>query len=377
MANIKTFVNNRLGIRYIKVSNDKILTSDGVLLEYNVIPTITPEDYGFLKRTEARYDYAKSKEACKLVLKPTKPINPLNNRKNAVVLNLTDKTKELFNMNTDLVKDTTSEEKTNANLKIKKDITLSNIFSFENVGRWFLLYVSIVCACLSIYYTSDYLYKYIGTKIIAVTLSSSMFIYSLIGLQFVEDLKRKKKKGMSFILVVTSVITIIFSMYSSADVNFTRLQKTIDIYRVENKTVILADSKKNSIDEMINLLKEEKNGLEKEKNDISSQIQYNIENDKGVRNSDLNYQLNRRNNRIKEINDKITSLTIEKMNIVEENNLDMNNNVETKPKTFYNLVGDLFGIKGEVLQMIIMMIVSVFIDIISPVALFLFRSKKL
>ena len=125
--------------------------------------------------------------------------------------------------------------------------------------------------------------------------------------------------------------------------------------------------------ERILILKEEKISIEKEKIDISNQIQYNIENDKGSRNVDLNYQLNRRNNRIKEINDKTAELVEEKSKLIEENNLI--SEIDNKPKTFYNLLGNLFHIKGEVLQMIVMMIASVFIDTISPIALWIYKKK--
>ena len=58
---------------------------------------------------------------------------------------------------------------------------------------------------------------------------------------------------------------------------------------------------------------------------------------------------------------------------VEENNLI--SEIDNKPKTFYNLLGNLFHIKGEVLQMIVMMIASVFIDAISPIALWIYKKK--
>ena len=339
MTNIKTYVSNRLGIRFIKF-DDKILTSDGVLLEHEKINSLTKEEYDDLKKNESKYDYEISKINNVLTLKSI----PLENKIDKQIKKV-------------------------KNIPKKKKIKIS----FNFFARYSLLFVSVICACLSIYYTTLYFMTYVMGTIIPLMLSSSMFVYSLMGFQFVEELKKRKKYIMSIVLVVTSTMVLLFSMYSSADVNFTRLQKTIDIYTTENKTSLIAESKKNNIDEMILILKEEKISIEKEKIDISNQIQYNIENDKGSRNVDLNYQLNRRNNRIKEINDKTAELVEEKSKLIEENNLI--SEIDNKPKTFYNLLGNLFHIKGEVLQMIVMMIASVFIDAISPIALWIYKKK--
>lgn len=389
---IKQWKNENLGVTYFYLPNSKnneILTSDGVLIPYDEFKSMTSETYNAKKNTNGGYDYMLSKQSERLVKKalnvkkestPTsnstqtiKPTvvstpTPIKHVKNPI--QLTEKGKELLKPQVQK-KRINKSKKSSKHKKInKKEKTEINLFDF--IYPKLMICLMIVCSILSIYFTGTYLQR-LQTKLVAYAISTAMLIYSLVGSQIGRRAWKNNHKLSAFIFGFTTICTIGFSILSSIDVNYSK-------YKIAHQSIEesynINDGKKLSYDLLKDELNDNKRQIEILNEDIRfQQTQWSIiwdnELNKNVviegrisataqqKISDDNTRIEELNNRNKEINQELreyaeSGISVEK--------------VETKTdraKSLCDLIGAMLGVSGNIVQLIILLIPSIFTDLIN------------
>ena len=391
---IKQWKNENLGVTYFYLPNSKnneILTSDGVLIPYDEFKSMTSETYNAKKNTNGGYDYMLSKQSERLVKKalnvkkesaPTssstqtvKPTvvstsTPIKRVKNPI--QLTEKGKGFIK--SEKKKDTETvaeskkvevEEKPNAEKKQK-----FNLFDF--IYPKLILIIVIMCSCLSISFTKTYMLR-LQSLPIAYAMSSSILIYGIIGMQMARRAKKAKKYLQSFMFGITSISVIGFSMFSAVDVNFAKFKES---HQVIEKAYNANDGKKLSFDLYKEELADNKKQIENLSKDIEFQqtqwvLAWDNELKKNVllegrisstaqdKITDDKNRIEELTNRNKEINEKLreyaeSGASVEKVESDTE-----------RAKSLTDLIGAMLGVSGNIVQLIILLIPSIFTDLIN------------
>ena len=396
---IKQWKNENLGVTYFYLPNSKnneILTSDGVLIPYDEFKSMTSETYNAKKNTNGGYDYMLSKQSERLVKKalnvkkesaPTssstqtvKPTvvstsTPIKRVKNPI--QLTEKGKELLKPQVQKKEPIKSSKQKKINKKEKTEINL-----FDFIYPKLMICLMIVCSILSIYFTGTYLQR-LQTPIIAYAISTAMLIYGLVGSQTTRKAWRNNHKLSAFIFGFTTICTIGFSMLSSIDVNYTKYK---DRHSVIEETYNVNEGKKLSFDLLKDELNENKKQIELLNEDIKfQQTQYILAWDNEKKQnviiegritataqqkiSDNNIRIEELNNRNKEINQELREYAESGVSV---------KSVESKTdraKSLTDLVGSLIGVSGNVIQLIFLLIPSVFIDLVNILAVSIYNDS--
>ena len=394
---IKQWKNENLGVTYFYLPNSKnneILTSDGVLIPYDEFKSMTSETYNAKKNTNGGYDYMLSKQSERLVkkalnvkkesapilsstqaTKPTVVSTPIKRVKNPI--QLTEKGKELLKPQVQKKEPIKSSKCKKINKKEKTEINL-----FDFIYPKLMICLMIVCSILSIYFTGTYLQR-LQTPIIAYAISTAMLIYGLVGSQTTRKAWRNNHKLSAFIFGFTTICTIGFSMLSSIDVNYTKYK---DRHSVIEETYNVNEGKKLSFDLLKDELNENKKQIELLNEDIKfQQTQYILAWDNEKKQnviiegritataqrkiSDNNIRIEELNNRNKEINQELREYAESGVSV---------KSVESKTdraKSLTDLVGSLIGVSGNVIQLIFLLIPSVFIDLVNILAVSIYNDS--
>lgn len=395
---VKQWRNENLGVNYFYLPNSKneILTSDGVLIPYDEFKSMTSETYNAKKNTNGGYDYMLSKQSERLVKKalnvkkesaPTssstqtvKPTvvstsTPIKRVKNPI--QLTEKGKELLKPQVQKKEPIKSSKQKKINKKEKTEINL-----FDFIYPKLMICLMIVCSILSIYFTGTYLQR-LQTPIIAYAISTAMLIYSLVGSQIGRRAWKNNHKLSAFIFGFTTICTIGFSMLSSIDVNYSK-------YKVAHQSIEesynVNEGKKLSFDLLKDELNENKKQIELLNEDIKFQqtqwsIMWDSELMKNVvlegrisataqqKISDDNARIEELNNRNKEINQELREYAESGVSVEK---------VETKTdraKSLCDLIGAMIGISANVIQLIFLLIPSIFIDLVNILAVCIYNDS--
>ena len=395
---VKQWRNENLGVNYFYLPNSKneILTSDGVLIPYDEFKSMTSETYNAKKNTNGGYDYMLSKQSERLVKKalnvkkesaPTssstqtvKPTvvstsTPIKRVKNPI--QLTEKGKELLKPQVQKKEPIKSSKRKKINKKEKTEINL-----FDFIYPKLMICLMIVCSILSIYFTGTYLQR-LQTPIIAYAISTAMLIYSLVGSQIGRRAWKNNHKLSAFIFGFTTICTIGFSMLSSIDVNYSK-------YKVAHQSIEesynVNEGKKLSFDLLKDELNENKKQIELLNEDIKFQqtqwsIMWDSELMKNVvlegrisataqqKISDDNARIEELNNRNKEINQELREYAESGVSVEK---------VETKTdraKSLCDLIGAMIGISANVIQLIFLLIPSIFIDLVNILAVCIYNDS--
>lgn len=396
---VKQWRNENLGVTYFYLPNSKnneILTSDGVLIPYDEFKSMTSETYNAKKNTNGGYDYMLSKQSERLVKKalnvkkesaPTssstqtvKPTvvstsTPIKRVKNPI--QLTEKAKELLKPQLPKKEPIKSSKHKKINKKEKTEINL-----FDFIYPKLMICLMIVCSILSIYFTGTYLQR-LQTKLVAYAISTAILIYSLVGSQMSRRAWKANHKLSAIAFGFTTICTIGFSMLSSIDVNYSK-------YKVAHQSIEesynVNEGKKLSFDLLKDELNENKKQIELLNEDIKFQqtqwsIMWDSELMKNVvlegrisataqqKISDDNTRIEELNNRNKEINQELreyaeSGISVEK--------------VETKTdraKSLCDLIGAMIGISANVIQLIFLLIPSIFIDLVNILAVSIYNDS--
>ena len=396
---IKQWKNENLGVTYFYLPNSKnneILTSDGVLIPYDEFKSMTSETYNAKKNTNGGYDYMLSKQSERLVKKalnvkkesaPTsnstqtvKPTvvstsTPIKRVKNPI--QLTEKAKDLLKPQLQKKESIKSSKRKKINKKEKTEINL-----FDFIYPKLMICLMIVCSILSIYFTGTYLQR-LQTKLVAYAISTAILIYGLVGSQMSRRAWKANHKLSAIIFGFTTICTIGFSMLSSIDVNYSKYKIA---HQSIEETYNVNEGKKLSFDLLKDELNENKKQIELLNEDIKFQqtqwsIMWDSELMKNVvlegrisataqqKISDDNTRIEELNNRNKEINQELreyaeSGISVEK--------------VETKTdraKSLCDLIGAIMGISANIIQLIFLLIPSVFIDLVNILSVSIYNDS--
>ena len=394
---IKQWKNENLGVTYFYLPNSKnneILTSDGVLIPYDEFKSMTSETYNAKKNTNGGYDYMLSKQSERLVkkalnvkkesaptssstqtTKPTVVSTPIKRVKNPI--QLTEKAKELLKPQLPKKEPIKSSKRKKINKKEKTEINL-----FDFIYPKLMVCLMIVCSILSIYFTGTYLQR-LQTPIIAYAISTAMLTYGLVGSQIGRRAWKNNHKLSAIIFGFTTICTVGFSMLTSIDVNYSK-------YKVAHQNIEesynINEGKKLSYDLLKDELNENKKQIELLNEDIKfQQTQYILAWDNEKKQnviiegritataqqkiSDNNIRIEELNNRNKEINSKLmdyaeSGVSVEKV----ENKTD-------RAKSLCDLIGAIMGISANIIQLIFLLIPSVFIDLVNILAVSIYNDS--
>ena len=396
---IKQWKNENLGVTYFYLPNSKnneILTSDGVLIPYDEFKSMTSETYNAKKNTNGGYDYTLSKQSERLVKKalnvkkesaPTssstqivKPTvvstsTPIKRVKNPI--QLAEKGKELLKPQLPKKEPIKSSKHKKINKKEKTEINL-----FDFIYPKLMICLMIVCSILSIYFTGTYLQR-LQTKLVAYAISTAILIYSLVGSQMSRRAWKANHKLSAIAFGFTTICTIGFSMLSSIDVNYSK-------YKVAHQSIEesynVNEGKKLSFDLLKDELNENKKQIELLNEDIKFQqtqwsIMWDSELMKNVvlegrisataqqKISDDNTRIEELNNRNKEINQELREYAESGVSVEK---------VETKTdraKSLCDLIGAMIGISANIIQLIFLLIPSIFIDLVNILAVSIYNDS--
>lgn len=360
---LKQWENTSLGCSYVflKENNSsgsistgsRVLTSDGVLLNYEEFKNLTQNQYEVLRKTKYKYDYQltiQTEKLTKAVSNKQQP-NPavmakklLHTNKNETALEESEKPEEV---------PVNPIPKVETIIKTVKAST-AKICIINVIERIIMLCISIMAIILSIYYTRTLLIQ-TNSKLIATLLSVSMLLYSLVGLQFIPVFKKKKNYIKVVLLFTTSIMTLIFSMFTSLDVNIAH-------YLANNKVIEQEQRKTNSSVLILENIKEQKEQNRKTVEMLMQDIEY-------YASRKLNTYTQRE--QIKQLDAEYKELSQQEIEILNGNTA-VSENLEKKktaPTSLVEIIGSLIGVDKNIVQMFIMCFASIFIDIIAPLAL--------
>lgn len=366
---------------YVKF-DDNALTTDGILLPIEELILISYSDYlQKIVDSEIKYDFdlsvkhnelieKNSNIAQDLILTEIKPIEtkPIETLLSQIV------EKEIETKQSDYKPIKKMKHKTVRKSKKNKD-------KFDFVD-FILKTLTVSCSVLSVYFTGTYLMQ-LQNIFIAYLISFSMLMYGLIASQITRTSFKDKRYFSASLFLLTSIITIGFSMFTSLDVNMSRYYKNHNQIVIEQK-----NEKTNSM--KFELLQQElsdnKNQIEILNQDIEiQQKQYVLSWDNDLKknviiegristlaqnkidkDNELILQLQNRN---KEINELLLQLT--------EDGLIDNTTEETeKSKTLTDLIGAITKLGGNTIQMLVLIFPSIMIDMINVLSLTIINIRK-
>ena len=345
---VKQWRNENLGVNYFylpNAKNNEILTSDGVLIPYNEFKSMTSETYNSRKNISGGYDYNLSRQSERLVKKALIPNQPKEQIKIKKIA--------------DVPKVQTEKEKT--------ENKPFNLFDF--VYPKLMIVLTIVCSLLSIYFTATYLQR-LQSVYIAYSISTAMLIFGVVGFQIGRRAKKKGHKKQAFV-------------YFLIDVNYSKFKmnhKDVEIlYNVD-------EGKQMNYELIVRQIEDNKTEIERLYSDTEFQkTQYVLawDNDLGKNvliegriSSTAQSKITENNARIeslmqenKELNEKLmeyseSGVSMEKQKLTDE-----------RAETLTDLLGSLFHVSGNVIQLIFLLIPSFFVDIINLMAVSIYCSK--
>lgn len=371
---MKELVNKDLGFTYFEVPNKKgyILTSDGVLLQEQVLKRITKEAYLFMKKQNAIYDYERSKVDGFLDLKDKVKILPMEETKPS------EEEKPLEEKKVKKIKEPIVKEKNSVSWS---DVTSKNLFRM--FMPYCMLILSVCCSCLSVYFTGTYLQK-LQSPIIAYVISFCMLIYGLVGSQLTRDAFHNKHTFKGIVFLVTSICTIGFSMLTSLEVNYSKYMNN-HLVEVEETTTDNANLIKYNI-----LLEEEKSNkeeIERFNKDIEFQkTQYMIMWDsekkqnvivEGRITSVAQTKIDNDLKSISSLTERNKEIKSQLMELAEKGvNVEVKQSKSDKTKSLTELIGAIFHISGNTVAMLILILPSIFIDVVNVLAISIYNDLK-
>lgn len=359
---IKQWKNENLGVTFFFLPNGKneILTSDGVLIPYDEFKTMPLEAYNVKKNINGGYDYTLSRQSERLVKKALHTKNEKSSDENSVKNTIVDSSNIISSMKKDDLK---------KKIKNKKNKEF-NLFDFAYPKL--MMIVVIICSCLSISFTKTYMLR-LQSLPIAYAISSSILIYGIIGMQITRRSWRAKKYLQSFMFGITSISVLLFSMFSALDVNYAKFKES---HRVVEQEYNVDNGKKLSYDLYKEELADNKKQIENLNKDIEfQQTQWVLVWD-NVKKQNIAMEgrittlaqdkIAEDKVRIKELDERNQELN-EKLREYAESGISVEK-TESKTeraKSLTDLIGAMIGVSGNVVQLIILLIPSIFTDLIN------------
>ena len=407
---MKQWKNKNLNVIYFHMpnsKNDEVLTSDGILIPFNEFKIMSIEDYNSRKNNSSTYDYDLSLKSEKLVKKTisnhdvdimTKSSEDVTETVKETVIEKKPVKKikkvqtPLFT-NEDLVpiiKDEIKNEKNNPNVwkKMLKLFSTINKYAKKkkfNLFEWaypkIMVFLMILCSCLSIYFTATYLQR-LQNIIISYMISTCMLLFGIIGFQIARQRRKEQNKIQTFIYYFTSITVILFSMLSSIDVNYSK-------YKASHSNDEIVYNTNDGIRMSYELIKKEiednKKLIEKAQNDIKFQqtqyiLSWDSEKGKSVPTDRITQEaqdnIKEYEKRIKELDERNKELN---GTLIEYAQSGISMNTEEgkleKSKSLTDLLGRILHSSSDVIQLIFLLVPSFFIDIINILAVTIYCDR--
>lgn len=382
-------------------NSDKLITSDGIICDISLFKRFTKDGYNhYLKNyNDKKYDFNKSLkedtlieipkrekiksevvETSKVELENDSEIETVEKKHRGRPKGSKNKSKEII-----------IESKLNVFQKII--IWLRNKFKevdnvFVPISKLIMLVVTIGTGVLSVYYTGTYMSIISGSITIGYLVSSVMYLYGLIGTQFASILKDQKRHILAFIMGVTSILTILFSMSTSLFVNG---EKYFDGSILTKQEI---ETKNKSTTFKFDLLKEELESNNKLINQYNDDINfqqtqntkdviwtYDDEHPNGYNKETGTVSLTKRAQEAIQVDkDKISELQNRNIEIRNELNSFADNGALTIDEetmlSFEDFIAKYMGFDGAWIRLFLLLFASVFVDIIGPLGLSIVRNKK-
>lgn len=409
---IKQWKNNSLNVIYFYLPNSKnneILTSDGVLLPYDEFKNMSSETYNNKKNTNGGYDYKLSLQSERLVKKAVTPQLDLINSSNNINKTINNQKKVQHEIETEpkekelpvktvkvttqetfpLIKDTKSEilkpnplpkkEVAKPKIKTKKKVVTPAVIKEKKPFNLFdfsypilILIVVIICSCLSMYFTGTYMQR-LQNIYIAYAVSVSILIYGIIGIQMARRAFKSKHILQGLLYGITSLSVLAFSMFSAVDVNYARYKEN---HKIIEESYNVEDGKKISYELLKEELSDNKNQINLLNEDIKvQQTQYILawDNEKkqniiieGRITATAQQKITEDNIRIEELNKRNKEINKKLMEYAESGiSVEKAESKTDKAKSLTDLIGAMLGISGNIVQLIILLIPSIFTDLIN------------
>lgn len=396
--------------------NDEVLTSDGILIPFNEFKVMSIEDYNSRKNNSSIYDYDLSLKSEKLVKKTisnhdvdvtTKLSEDVTETVKETLIEETKPVKKIKKMQTPLItnedlvpiiKDEIKNEKSNPNVwkKMLKLFGTINKYAKKkkfNLFEWaypkIMVFLMILCSCLSIYFTATYLQR-LQNVIVSYMISTCMLLFGIIGFQIARQRRKEQNKIQTFIYYFTSITVILFSMLSSIDVNYSKYKASHSNDEIVYNT---NDGIRMSYELIEKEIEDNKKLIEKAQNDIKFQqtqyiLSWDSEKGKSVPTDRITQEaqdnIKEYEKRIKELDERNKELN-GKLIEYAQSGISMNTEEGKleKSKSLTDLLGRILHSSSDVIQLIFLLVPSFFIDIINILAVTIYcdrfekRKKKM
>lgn len=265
---------------------------------------------------------------------------------------------------------------------------LKAIQGFDTVAKFIMFIVCVGTGILSVFYTGTYMAGIIENPFIAYLVSGTMYSYGLIGLNYSGTFKEQRKYILALIFLITSLCTILFSMSTSLMVNGEKYYNN----KVEIEQSALSNDASNTFN--FEILKQEmednKSQISIYQEDIKFQQTQNTPDYRSIYNEEGKWigqefagtysltklaqeaivkdkeEIEKLNNRNKEIMKELQELS--STGVLE--------NKEETVQTFTQMISKYLHLPANYIQLFMILFCSVFIDIISPLALMIAKNKE-
>lgn len=208
--------------------------------------------------------------------------------------------------------------------------------------RYLVYGIAVLSACMSIYFTSTAMSQSAPLPI-AILMAISISGYIDIAPQVASRIFASGKHGLvAFILYVSLTIPILYSMSTTIQTMYTMQSVKIELARTK------IDEMKQKEDQRLNAIAERER--------LTTLL--NKYNEEILQETVGTYKERTLRQRIIELEGKI-------------NDIDSISNtvIDYKRKDFYTFISDTIGMKGDMLELLMMVVPAVFIDLIAPILL--------
>ena len=276
--------------------------------------------------------------------------------------------------------------------KTKKENMIKRLLNslghgFNMVAKIVMLIVCIGTGILSVFYTGTYMSGIIESVFIAFLVSGTMYAYGLIGLNYADVFRLQKRYIMSFVFYLTSICTILFSMSTSLMVNGEKYytnkveteQTTINKNSSNDFEFELLQNKLNEHNKEIERLEESIKTQEDEKTADRTWV-IDEEHPDGyykitsyTLTKDAKEKIDKFNELLKEEKEKREAVQLQLIELSKIVNIEKTEDVQT----FTQMISKYLNINANYINLFMILFCSVFIDIISPLALMIAKNKEL
>lgn len=226
--------------------------------------------------------------------------------------------------------------------------------------------ISVICSVLSVYFTGSYMME-LQPAVISYFISVCMLLYGLVGTQMARRAFKSGQFLRAFIFGVTSFCTIGFSMYTALDVNYKKYVSSHEVIVREEK-----QSAGNALEYGLIMDEMQSNKAQIESLSKTYVVMWDGEKKsnvvvEGKVTEKAQNQINELTERNRELNERLIELAHDGAATEEKQT--------EKAKTLSGLLGALLGVSGNIVQMLILLLPSIFIDLVNVLSITIYNDS--